>query len=135
AARTYSSARQNGWTCGPGSGWRSGLGCRRRGLFLRLGRDLSDGGQLVALVEIHHPHALGVSARDADLVRVRAIDHALRRDQHEVVTGADRRDTDDGAVSLRSTDVAHAFTATPLATIAHRGAILWLFALGRRRVR
>src|SRR5439155_12613988 len=110
AARTYSSGKRNVSTCGPGSGWRSGLGCRRRGLFLRLGRDLSDRGELVALVEIHHPHALGVSARDADLVRVRAIDHALRRDQHEVVTGADRGDTHDGAVSLRRADVADAFT-------------------------
>src|SRR5262249_18617549 len=102
-----------------------------RGLWLRL--HVTDSGlarfllrhlryrrDLVALVEVHHAHALGIAADDADLIDVRAVDHAASRDQHDVVAVAHRRHADHGAVALARADVADALAAAALLAIVHR---------------
>src|SRR5262245_20106052 len=82
-------------------------------------RHLSQRRDLVPLVEVHDAHALGVAADLADLVRVGAVDHPLRGDEHDVVAVADADDADHRAVALGRADVAQPLAAPALLAVAH----------------
>src|SRR5262249_50668851 len=91
--------------------------------FAVLFRYFRQRGNLVAFIQVHDAHALRVATDDANFVDVRAVDHALRSDQHDVVVVADGKNADHWTVTFRGTDVAHPFAPAALLAIAHRRSI------------
>src|SRR5262249_11044788 len=111
-----------------------------RGGRLRLGRrlllrHLGDGGDPVAVVQVHDADAERVPAHDADLVDVGAVHHPLRRHQHDVVAVGARQGADHQAVALAGADVVQALAAALLLPVAHLAALADDLALRPGRFR
>src|SRR5437899_1718346 len=119
--------------------WRRRTRGLRRRRFCRLVRrlfhivflgHLGKRRDLVAVVEVHDAHALGITADDADLAHVSAVDHALHRDEHDVVVLADGGNADHRAVAFRGANVAQALATAALLAVAHGGSVLGAFFAG-----
>jgi len=90
--------------------------------------DLGERGHFVAFPQVHDAHALRVAADDADLADVGAVDHAARRDEHDVIAVAHGRHADDGAVACAGANVAHTLAAPALLAVVHRRTAHFLLA-------
>ena len=84
-------------------------------------RHADDGGQRVAFVEAHDPHALRVAADDADVADGDALDLAAGGHHQQLVVVVDADDADHRAVALGGLDVAEALAAAALRAVAEGG--------------
>ena len=95
-------------------------------------RHADDGGQRVAFVEGHDPHALRVAADDADVAGLDPLDLAAGGHHQQLVGVVDADDADHRAVAVGGLDVAEALAAAVLRAVAEAGGRL---RLRRRRRR
>src|SRR4029078_5264555 len=93
--------------------------------------DLLKAGQLLTLVEVDEPHALGGTPHLANFADTGADQDAPRGDQHDLVFGSDELRRQKLAVALAAVDGDHALPTTAVARVfGHRGALA-VAVLGR----
>src|SRR5262249_33092978 len=79
---------------------------------------------LIALIQSHDADALGVATHHTDFTYVCPVDHALHRDEHDVVAFAYGDGADYRPVAVARADVSQTFATTALLTVAHVSSIL-----------